>query len=240
MQAGFRTRFAWLGALALSMGTLGACVENQSQARYPDGQANGQGSGFEAPPSQQMQEPRALGLWKSNFGAVKIEEDLTHGQPGAGVLQGVWMYKRGGQDVIGYFAGKLDGNVLQFTWNEPPAAGAAAPLAGSGYVVFDVQGQRFRGRWWTDGKDRVGEWTGWRQGLDKPSFQNDPYGRPYQQPYGQPDGQQPYGQQPYNQPYPPQNGLQRQPLPPSPTGGYGGYGYGQGSDDDAPPPPRSY
>ena len=154
-----------------------------------------------------MDEPRALGLWKSSFGAVKIEEDLKNGTPGGGTLQGVWMYQRNGADVIGYFTGKLAGNVLSFTWNEPSTG---APLEGSGYIVFDQAGQRFAGRWWTTSKDRVGEWSGWRQGMDKPAPQNG-YG---QNPYGQ---QTPYGQ-----------------------GAYGGQGYGQQYPTSAPPPPPSY
>jgi hypothetical protein len=151
-----------------------------------------------------MDEPRALGLWKSSFGAVKIEEDLRGGQPGGGQLQGVWMYQRNNADVIGYFAGKLQGNVLQFTWDEPAQPAA---LQGEGYIVFDQQGQRFAGRWWTTSHDRVGEWNGWRQGLSKPESQPQPgtYGYGSQQPYGQPS---PYGGQGYG-------GYPQQPPPPN-------------------------
>src|SRR5262245_31466402 len=51
------------------------------------------------PPPQAMEPTRATGLWKSSFGAVKVEEDQ---RSGAGALQGVWVYDRNGQEVIGY------------------------------------------------------------------------------------------------------------------------------------------
>src|SRR3954451_2428322 len=68
------------------------------------------------PPPQEMEASRALGLWRSNFGAVKSEPDNAHGGLPAGAVQGVWMYQRQGQDVVGYFYGTLRGNVLQFHW----------------------------------------------------------------------------------------------------------------------------
>lgn len=110
------------------------------------------------PPPQTMDPALALGLWKSSFGAVKIENDDRAGQ---GAVHGVWVYDRQGQEVIGYFGGRLDGNVLEFTWQEPAADGT--PLSGAGYLVFDPYGARFSGRWWTTTRDRMGEWTGWRQ-----------------------------------------------------------------------------
>ena len=183
---------------------LGACVR-ESAPPYPNQRA-GQ---FQAPQAQAMEEPRALGLWKSSFGAVKIEEDLQKGAPGGGELHGVWVYQRNGQDVVGYFAGHLGGNVLQFTWQEPSTP---SPLTGAGYLVFDPQGQRFNGRWWTYAKDRVGEWNGWRQGAAQPAPS-----QPQVQPYGQP---QPYGGQGYG------------------GQGYGGQTYG--GTYAPPPPPNSY
>ena len=128
----------------------------------------------QAPPPQQMDVSRALGLWKSSFGAVKIEEDATKGA-GAGFLHGVWVYQRAGQDVIGYFGGNLRGNVLNFSWKEPSTP---APLVGEGYLVFDPNGGRFSGKWWTANRDRTGEWNGWRLENGQPAAppQNDPYG----------------------------------------------------------------
>src|SRR5215510_610322 len=211
MEPRFRTRFAALALVAATAGAAG-CVQDTGQQPY------GQTQAYQAPLPQQMDEPRALGLWKSSFGAVKIEEDLKTGQPGGGTLHGVWMYTRNGQDVIGYFAGQLKGNVLNFTWQEPSAA---APLAGEGYLVFDQAGQRFAGRWWTSSKDRVGEWSGWRQGMERPQARPNPYATtPY--------GQNPYGSS-YGQPY---GGS---------SGGYGGQGYGgYGDPNQPPPPPPSY
>ncbi len=98
----------------------------------------------------------ALGLWKSNFGAVKLEADNASGANG---LMGIWLYDREGQEIIGFFSGKADGNVLKLTWEEP---GTGAPLRGSGYLVFDPAGASFTGRWWTDNRDRGGDWNGWR------------------------------------------------------------------------------
>jgi len=110
------------------------------------------------------------------------------------------MYQRNGADVVGYFSGKLQGNVLQFTWDEPAQP---ATLEGQGYIVFDQQGQRFAGRWWTTTHDRVGEWNGWRQGLSKPEppQQQNPYGQQYGQP--SPYGGQGYGGYPEPQQQPP-------------------------------------
>jgi hypothetical protein len=98
-----------------------------------------------------MDPARALGLWRSSFGPVKIENDLSRGQPGSGSVMGVWVYDRDGQEVIGYFAGSLRGNVLDFTWQEPASP---APLQGAGYLLFDGGGTRFSGRWWTASRDR--------------------------------------------------------------------------------------
>jgi hypothetical protein len=105
-----------------------------------------------------MEPVRALGLWRSTFGAVKIEPDVSRGGLEAGSLHGIWVYQRQGQEVVGYFAGNLRGNVLQFRWKESddPA------LAGEGFLVFDAQGRQYSGRWWSDRRDRVGDWSGWR------------------------------------------------------------------------------
>jgi hypothetical protein len=145
-----------------------------------------------APPPQAMEITRALGLWKSSFGAVKVQEDLSNGAaPGGGAVHGVWVYQRQGQDVIGYFGGNLRGNVLEFAWQEP----AQPPLVGQGYIVFDPSGQRFAGRWWTTNRDRTGEWSGWRQ-----EAQPTPPPNPGYDPYG---GGAAYGGSTYGYGYPP-------------------------------------
>jgi hypothetical protein len=95
---------------------------------------------------------------------VKIEADSSHGGLSAGGLQGIWVYQRQGQEVVGYFSGNLRGNVLQFRWQEPNNP----PLTGEGYMVFDVLGRQYAGRWWSDKRDRVGDWNGWRWGAGKP------------------------------------------------------------------------
>jgi hypothetical protein len=126
-----------------------------------------------APQPQPMDPQLAMGLWKSSFGAVKIESNPQAAPNG---VHGVWTYDRDGASVIGYFGGDLRGNVLEFSWQEPGTDGA--PLAGAGYLVFDPYGQRFTGRWWTSARDRMGEWTGWRQdhGLDQGAVGGNTYG----------------------------------------------------------------
>jgi len=144
-----------LAAAALALGS--AATNNQTPApQAMPATASPQGGAYGPPPSQPMEGVRAHGLWKTNFGPVKIEVD-EKGAP-SGVM-GVWVYDREGQEVIGYFQGPLDGNVLEFSWQEP-----AEPqvLKGAGYLVFDPAGRSFAGRWWTDSRDRSGEWNGWR------------------------------------------------------------------------------
>lgn len=161
----------------------------------------GQPQGGGPPPPEQMEPGRTLGLWRSNFGAVKIEADNSKGGLQMGAVQGVWVYQRQGQEVIGYFAGNLRGNVLQFRWQEPGAQGGP-PLNGEGWLRFDTAGQQYSGRWWTDRRDRVGDWNGWRQGNAVDS-------EGPQQPAGDQYGGQPYGGDP-SQPAQP-------PAPPPPS-----------------------
>ncbi len=194
-----------LGNLARMATLVAACVaaigsassSSQNQAQQP------QTAQLNPPPAQDMEAGRSLGLWKSTFGAVKVEADNAHGGLQAGALQGVWQYQRQGQDVVGYFYGTLRGNVLQFHWQEP----ANPPLTGEGYLVFEQTGRQYSGRWWSDKRDRVGYWNGWR-GAGGQSQEQAPQQGGYQQPYPQ-QQQQPYPQQ-QQQPYPPQQQPQQQ------------------------------
>jgi hypothetical protein len=167
------------------------------------------------PPQQPMDASRALGLWRSTFGAVKIDADNAHGGMQAGAVHGVWQYQRSGQDVTGYFYGTLQGNVLQFHWQEPNNP----PLTGEGYLVFDSQGRQYSGRWWSDRRDRTGDWNGWRAAAPQgPQYGQGQYGQGQQGQYGQGQyGNQPYGGQPQ---YPQQpQGYPQQPQqypPPQP------------------------
>jgi hypothetical protein len=169
------------------------------------------------PPPQDMEAGRALGLWRSTFGAVKIEADNSKGGIQSGAVQGVWQYQRQGQDVVGYFFGTLRGNVLQFRWQEP----ANPPLTGEGFLVFEATGRQYSGRWWSDKHDRVGDWNGWRQaGGQQQEYGSDPnqagqYGEQQQEGYPRPQQQQPYpaGQQPYPQQQPQPYPQQQQPYP---------------------------
>jgi hypothetical protein len=216
--------------LAACVAAVGSASSNSNQKQA----MSGPGSQASPPPPQQMEAVRALGLWRSTFGAVKIEPDNSKGGLDAGSLQGIWVYQRQGQEVVGYFSGSLQGNVLQFRWEEP----SEPPLTGEGYLVFDVQGRQYSGRWWSDKRDRVGDWNGWRQtnaqgarpylettspyggqgydgepGQAPPPRQRQTY-RPqpetYQQPY------QPQTYQPQPQTYRPQPSTQRQPAQPQP------------------------
>jgi hypothetical protein len=143
-----------------------------------------------------MDASRALGLWRSTFGAVKIEPDNRGGGLEAGSLQGIWVYQRQGQEVVGYFAGNLRGNVLEFRWNEPNDP----PLTGAGFLVFDVQGRQYSGRWWSDKRDRVGDWNGWRQGPQGTRPRSVDANSPYKP--RSVDTASPYGGQGYGDPDP--------------------------------------
>lgn len=164
------------------------------------------------PPPMAMEPARSLGLWKSSFGAVKIEED-PRAPAGQGYLQGIWVYQKNGQDVIGSFAGQLRGNVFQFQWTEP----GQPILTGSGYLSFNPSGQSFSGRWWTEKRDRVGDWSGWRAPSTLPQMQPGSYG-------GNSYGGNAYGGAGYGAPQPyypqPQPSAQPQPYYPQPQPNY--------------------
>ena len=201
------------GNLARVVAVVAACVAavgsatSSSNSTSQDPGLPGPGGQNGPPPPQQMDASRALGLWRSTFGAVKLEADASKGGLEAGSVQGIWVYQRQGQEVIGYFAGNLRGNVLQFRWQEPNDP----PLTGEGFLVFDVQGRQYSGRWWSDKRDRVGDWSGWRQGA--------PQGRQRQLDAASPDGGQGDGEEPPPERRPPlyrpqQNPYQRQSQPP--------------------------
>jgi hypothetical protein len=166
--------FLVAGACAATLGSATSSSNNTASQPSQYGQDN-------PPPPQQMDPQRALGLWKSTFGDVKIEADQNGGGPQTGAVQGVWLYQRQRQDVIGYFHGSLNGNVLRFRWDEPGTQGSP-PLSGEGYLVFDPAGRQYSGRWWSNQHDRSGDWNGWRL-ANRP--QPGGYGQP-QPGYGQP------------------------------------------------------
>lgn len=217
-----------VAVLGAAIALIGSAQNSQNPGQSTQAAQYGQ-SGGSPPPPQEMEASRALGLWRSTFGAVKIEADNSRGGLETGSLQGVWVYQRQGQEVIGYFSGNLRGNVLEFKWQEPNNP----PLTGSGYLVFDRSGRQYSGRWWSDRRDRVGDWNGWRNspGERAPNAgQADPYGDPYggasygggdepnpgrnPNPYGPPQPQpQPRRPAPQPQPQPGTYG----PQPPPPT-----------------------
>lgn len=153
---------AVLGLGLAAAGSATSSSENPPPAYQPAQQP----AQNQPPPPQQMEASAALGLWRSTFGAVKIEADNSKGGLQTGAVQGVWVYQRQGQEVVGYFAGSLRGNVLDFRWQEPNNP----PLTGAGFLVFDPQGRQYSGRWWSDRRDRVGDWNGWRQGPAQQSY----------------------------------------------------------------------
>jgi hypothetical protein len=150
---------ARIAAVCLAAGAaLGSASSSQNAPPpYPPPVAPYGGQVTRPPPPVPMDASSALGLWRSSWGAVKIEPDA---QRGAGFVHGVFVYTQDGREVVGYFGGRLEGNVLDLTWEEPAQSG---PLQGAGYLVFDPAGQRFAGRWWTNARDRAGEWNGSRQ-----------------------------------------------------------------------------
>jgi hypothetical protein len=188
-----------VAVLAACVAAVGSATSTSSSNQKP---LAGPGSDSSPPPPQQMEAARALGLWRSTFGAVKIEPDDSKGGLDAGSVQGIWVYQRQGQEVVGYFAGNLRGNVLQFRWQEPNDP----PLTGEGFLVFDVQGRQYSGRWWSDRRDRVGDWSGWRQGaqaarpVDAASpYGGQGYGDEAPNPYRRPQRYSPYRPQPPQQ-----------------------------------------
>jgi hypothetical protein len=146
-----------VAVLVAVVAAIGSASSNQ-QANQPQSTSQYNSPEYSPPPPQQMDGARALGLWRSTFGAVKIEADNSRGGLDASALQGVWVYQRNGEEVIGYFSGFLRGNVLQFKWQEP----SNPPLVGEGYLVFSTSGKQYTGRWWTERRDRAGPWNGWR------------------------------------------------------------------------------
>lgn len=210
MSAGNVVRVALVLAAGLAAaGSATSSSNNPPPPQAPRGGGAPQNVG-QPPPPQQMEASAALGLWQTNFGAVKIEADNSKGGLPAGAVQGVWVYQRQGAEVIGYFAGNLRGNVLQFRWQEPNNP----PLTGEGFLVFDPQGRQYNGRWWSDRRDRVGDWNGWRKAQ---TANRDPYGG------GQNGGA--YGGQSYGYAPPAQPDPNRRPEP---------------TPYQPPPPPRGY
>ena len=237
-----------LADLARTLAVAAACIaaagSASSSQNTPTTSQPSQYGANDPPPPQQMEAGRVLGLWRSTFGAVKIEADQSRGGLQTGAVQGVWMYTRQGQQVIGYFSGSLNGNILRLRWNEPPSTMNDPPLNGEGYLVFDLQGRQYSGRWWSDRHDRQGDWNGWRQQTQSGYAQQPAYGQPaYGQPGYDPSGGQTYGQpqQPgYGQPQPgygqqpPQQPAYGQPPPPQQPG----YGQPQPQPGYGPPPPQ--
>jgi hypothetical protein len=210
-----------LGNVARVVAVLAACLAAAGSAtsesnKNPGGQPP-QVAANQPPPPQQMEPSASIGLWRSTFGAVRIEADNSKGGLAAGAVQGVWVYQRQGQEVIGYFAGNLRGNVLQFRWQEPNNP----PLTGEGDLVFDPQGRQYSGRWWSDRRDRVGDWNGWRNAPTQNTYgqaQAQPQPQPQPQPYGGQGYADPYGRQPspYDQPRQPSPYDRQPPQQPSP------------------------
>lgn len=218
MTSGNAVRVAMVLGCAVAL--IGSAQSNQNQNQQQMTAQYAQ-SGGSPPPPQEMEAGRALGVWRSTFGAVKIEADNARGGIETGSLQGVWVYTRQGQEVIGYFSGSLRGNVFEFKWNEPSNTG---PLNGAGYLVFDRSGRQYSGRWWSDRRDRVGDWNGWRNQAGAGDAYNrtrnpNPYGdatddqqeQPAQDPYANPNGA--YGPQPPRPQPQPQRRPQPQPQP---------------------------
>src|SRR5688572_10166001 len=83
-----------LAACGAAVGSATSSSNNQN-AQPTAAQAQPLGS---PPPPEQMEPGRALGLWRSAFGAVKIEAHNSKGGLQTGAVQGVWVYQRQGQE----------------------------------------------------------------------------------------------------------------------------------------------
>src|SRR5512135_1274146 len=84
-----------LGNLARVLVVCGAALAGAASATSSSNQnTQPQYSQNSPPPPQAMEPSMALGLWKTSFGAVKIEADNSKGGLQTGALQGVWMYQR--------------------------------------------------------------------------------------------------------------------------------------------------
>jgi hypothetical protein len=228
-----------LGNVARVVAVVAGCVAAAGSATSTSNQQaqsqQSQASASSPPPSQQMEPMRAMGLWKSTFGAVKIEPDERNGGLQSGNVQGAWMYQRQGQDVVGLFWGSLQGNVLKFKWQEPSSPQSTQPLAGEGYLVFDPAGRQYSGRWWSDRRDRVGEWNGWRnEGGVAGGFEGEP---DQGQVGGQGYGQDAYPQDRQQPPYPPAQ--QQQPYQPQPQPRSYAPAPRKGPAEQAPPQPQA-
>jgi hypothetical protein len=199
-----RSTIASGARLALAAGIALAAAGSASSNRNSPPQA----SPYQVPPpGASMAAEQATGLWRTSFGPVKIEVDDRRGNR---YLMGVWVYERAGQEVIGYFSGQLDGNVLQFQWHEP---GDPQAMVGAGYLVFDPQGASFNGKWWTESRDRSGDWSGWRH-EQEPAY-DDGYGADSY-------GGDTYGGDPYDGYVDPSydDGYDRREPPPAPPPGW--------------------
>jgi hypothetical protein len=129
--------------------TTATSSKNRAPANYPAREAQ-----YTPPAPEPMDWGKALGMYRSSFGPVKIEIEPDLGPPN---VHGVWVYDREGKEVIGYFSGQLNGNVLELEWQEPADP---EPLRGQGFLVFHSDGTGFYGKWWTTDRDRSGDWTG--------------------------------------------------------------------------------
>src|SRR4051812_46837198 len=78
--------------LLAGMAAAGIASTTSSQNNKPA--VNNPQSGQPQPSA--MDPAKALGLWKSSFGAVKVEPDDRGAQ---GAIHGVWVYDRNGQEV---------------------------------------------------------------------------------------------------------------------------------------------
>jgi hypothetical protein len=160
----------------LAAALLVSAASGGSQNHYAPPGPVGAGQ-YTPPPSEPMDASRAVGLFRSSFGPVRIEVDADQGLP---AMHGVWVYDREQQEVVGYFAGRINGNVLEFDWQEPAQP---EPLRGSGFLVFHSDGTGFYGKWWTTARDRSGDWTGQRF---EPGQQDGAEPPPDEPPYDEP------------------------------------------------------
>ncbi len=75
-----------VAVLVACAAAVGSATSTSSSNQKP---LAGPGSDSSPPPPQEMEPARALGLWRSTFGAVKIEPDASKGGLEAGNVHGI-------------------------------------------------------------------------------------------------------------------------------------------------------
>ncbi len=75
----------------------------------------------------------------------------------AGRLMGIWLYDHAAQVI----RPSLPARCAATCWSSPGTS-RRSYVVGAGFLVFEPDGGRFTGTWWTGDQSRSGDWNGWR------------------------------------------------------------------------------